>query len=100
MTETLQIILFIMLVVVIIFFLILGVQVFFLLRDVRQTVNKANKVLDDTGSITQSVSGRITSLSELVGGVTTGTIVAKVLGMVINMTKSDRKERRHEEDGA
>lgn len=100
MTETLQIILFIMLVVVIVFFLILGVQVFFLLQEVRKTVTKANKVLDDTGSITSSVSGRIASFSDIVGSVTAGTVLAKVLRVVLNTVgKSERKDRSEDEDG-
>jgi hypothetical protein len=98
MTETLQIILFIMLVVVIIFFLVLGVQVFFLVREARQTLGKANKVIDNTNVITENVSGRISSLSDLVGGVTTGTIVAKMLKLIINTaTKNDKKSDREEE---
>lgn len=101
MTETLQVILFIMLVVVIVFFLILGVQVFFLLQEVRKTVTKANKVLDDTGSITRSVSGRISSLTDIVGSITTGTVVAKILKLVINTVgKSERRGRQEDEDGA
>lgn len=92
MTETLQIILFIMLVVVIIFFLILGVQVFFLVKEVRSTVSKANKVIDNTSLITENVSGRISSLSDLVGGVTTGTMAVKILKLIIGAaTKNDKK---------
>jgi len=101
MTETLQVILFIMLVVVIVFFLILGVQVFLLLQEVRKTVKKANKVLDDTGNITQNVSGRIASFSDIIGGVTAGTIVTKILRLVINMVgKNERKARTEDDDGA
>jgi hypothetical protein len=92
MIDTLQIILFVLLVVVIVFFLILGVQVFYLIQDARRTLNKANKVLENTGNITENVSGRIETLNELVGGVTTGTVIAKALGLFIRMaTKSDKK---------
>lgn len=100
MTETLQIILFVMLVVVIIFFLILGVQVFFLVQEARKTVTKANKVLDNTHVITENVSGRIASISDLIGGVTTGTMVAKVLKLIISTaTKSDKKQKGDDDDG-
>ena len=92
MTETLQIILFVMLVVVIVFFLILGVQVFFLVQEVRRTISKANKVIDNTSVITENVSGRISSFTDLVGGVTTGTMAVKVLKLIIGAaTKSDKK---------
>lgn len=92
MTETLQIVLFVMLMVVVIFFLVLGVQVFLLVKEARTTITKANKVLDNTDSITENVSGRIASLSDLIGGVTTGTVVAKLLKLVItSATKQDKK---------
>lgn len=97
MTETLQIILFIMLMVVIIFFLVLGVQVFMLIKETRTTISKANKVLDNTDMITENVSGRIASISQLIGGVSTGTMAAKILKLVINTaTKHDTKPAERE----
>ncbi len=101
MTETLQIILFVMLMVVIVFFLVLGVQVFFLIQEVRRTVSKANKVIDNTNHITENVSGRIASVSDLLGGVTTGTIVAKLLKLIITTaTKGERKSGKEGERGS
>jgi hypothetical protein len=41
------------------------------------------------------VSGRVSSLSELLGGVATGTMATKVLGTVVKMIlKSDKKESK------
>lgn len=98
MTETLQIILFIMLMVVIIFFLVLGVQVFLLVKEARTTISKANKVLDNTDYITENVSGRIASISELIGGVAAGSVAAKVLKLIISTaTKQDAKKSDREE---
>lgn len=79
MTDPAQIALFIVIIILTILLLVLGVQVFLILRDFKKTISKANKVLDDTGQITQSVSGPITSLSTLVMGLKTGASLAKFL---------------------
>lgn len=88
MIDTAQIVLLFVIVVLTILLLILGVQVFFILRELRQTVSKANKVLDDTGLITESVSGPITTLSTLATGVKTGAAVARLLK---GITKSKKE---------
>ena len=60
--------------------MVLGVQVFLILRDVRSTIAKANKVLDDASHITETVSGPVSSLASVLMGVKTGLIASKVLG--------------------
>lgn len=69
MDPTQNILLFII-VVLSILLLILGVQAFFILKDIGKTIGKANKVLDDAGSITQNFSGvslLVTVLKSLLG---------------------------------
>ena len=88
-----------MLVVVIVFFLILGVQVFFLVQDARKTLTKANKVLEETGSITETVSTRVSGFSNLFGTLATGTAVAKILKMVVTAVASEDKKGRRSDDG-
>lgn len=79
MIDTAQGLLLFVLLVLTILVLVLGVQVFFILRELRQTVTKANKVLDDAGMITESVSGPISSISSLATGVKTGAFIAGLL---------------------
>ena len=81
MIDPAQTALFLVIIVLTILLLILGVQVFFILRELRKTIDKANKVLDDTGLITESVSGPISSLSTLVMGVKTGATVASLINL-------------------
>ena len=57
---------------------VLGIQVFFILRELRKTIDKANKVLDDTSVITESVSKPIASFSTLAMGLKTGATIAKI----------------------
>lgn len=79
MIDTAQGVLLFVLFVLTILVVVLGVQVFFILRELRQTVIKANKVLDDAGVITKSVSGPVSSLSSLATGVKTGAFLAGLL---------------------
>jgi hypothetical protein len=44
---------------------VLGIQVYFILKEFKKTVIKANRVLDDTETITKNVSGPIASISSI-----------------------------------
>ncbi|MBI2074633.1 MAG: hypothetical protein HYT83_02210 [Candidatus Levybacteria bacterium] len=77
--DTAEAVLLLVLVVLTVLLLVLGIQVFFILRELRQTVSKANKVLDDTGVITESVSGPISTISALTTGLKTGATFARFL---------------------
>lgn len=44
---------------------VIGIQVYFILREFRQTLVKANKVLDDTGVISGSVSQPVNLLMQV-----------------------------------
>lgn len=78
MIDTAQAVLLFVIIILTTLLLILGIQVFFILRELKQTVSKANKVLDDTGLITESVSGPISSISSLASGVKTGAAIASL----------------------
>lgn len=79
MVDAAQVVLLIVIAVLAILLVILGIQVFFILRELRTTVAKANKVLDDTGLITESVSTPIATLSTLITGVKAGAYIARIL---------------------
>ena len=91
MVEAAQGVLLFVVLVLTVLLTALGVQVFFILRELRRTVEKANKVLDDTGVITESVSGPISSLSTITTGIKTGAFIAKLL-------KRKKKRSKQEED--
>ena len=74
-----QILLFVVIITLTILLIVLGIQVLFILKDLRRTINKANKVLDDTGTITESVSGPISNLSNMAAGLKVGSIIASLL---------------------
>lgn len=74
--EPVQIILLIVIVILAILLTVLGVQVFLILREIRKTVEKANKVLDDAGVIAKSIAEPVSSLSSLVMGIKSGISIA------------------------
>ena len=79
MFDPAQILLFIVIIVLTILLAVLGIQVFFILRDLRKTISKANKVLDNTGDITESVSQPLSSLSSVLMGLKAGGAIAKII---------------------
>ena len=81
MIDPAQTALFLVVIILTVLLLVLGIQVFFILRELRKTLEKANKVLDDTGVITESVSKPIASLSTLTMGLKTGAVIAKILNV-------------------
>ena len=98
MIDSVQLVLFAVIVVLTILLLALGVQVFFILKEVRRTLEKTNKVLDDTGHITESVSRPISSLSSIAmtfnkaGSVVT---VAKVIKSLLSRDEDDTHQKSH-----
>lgn len=93
MIDPAQTVLFLVIIILTVLLVVLGIQVFFILRELRKTINKANKVLDDTGVITESVSKPISSLSTLAMGLKTGATIAKILQ---GGKKHHEKEKKNE----
>lgn len=77
--DVTQILLLIVVVVLSLILLILGIQIVFILREFKRTISKVNKVLDDTGSITESVSAPIASISSVLTSVKLGSVLLKLL---------------------
>lgn len=95
MIDTAQAVLLFVVVILTILLVILGFQVFLILKELRRTVSKANKVLDDAGTITETVSRPISSLSTIAQGVKTGSAIAALLR---GKKKSSKKSSTGEEE--
>lgn len=89
MTDPAQAALFLVIIILTVLLMILGIQVYFILRALRITIDKANKILEDAGSITESVSKPISSLSTLAMGLKTGASIAKILQGVKHHKKDE-----------
>lgn len=95
MIDAAQAILLFVIFILTILLVVLGIQVYFILRELRRTVQKTNKVLDDAGTITESVTGPVSAISTLATGITTGSILSKIIKnrrkIFDIFTKSDKK---------
>jgi len=94
--DTAQILLVVVVVVLTILLIILGMQVFFILRELRNTILRVNKILDDAELITQSIAGPVSKLSSLTSSIKTGAIIASAL-KIIPFFQS-HKHKHHNED--
>lgn len=81
MIDTVQAVLLFVIVLLTILFVVLGIQVFYILRDLRQTVRKTNVILDDVENITQGISEPLSALSSMINNASALGTVAKVLSL-------------------
>ena len=95
MIDPVQLVLLIVILALTVLLVILGVQVFLILKELRQTITKTNKVLDHANSITENIETPLAALSSLTLGVKASsliTIVKFVRGLL-----SKEKEEHHKE---
>ena len=92
MNDPAQILLFVIIIVLMILLVVLGIQVYFVLKDIRKTLSKVNKVLDDSGEITEAIKGPVTGFSGAVMGLKTG---SSLLGLFNKVTNSSKEEKHH-----
>ena len=90
--DTAQILLLVVVVVLTFLLLVLGVQVFFILKEFKNTIGKLNKVLDDAGMITESVSTPLLSLSSIITSVKTGLSLASLLKSKKKPARSSQRD--------
>lgn len=89
--DSAQVILITVIVLLTVLLIALGVQVFFILRELRKTVSKANKVLDNTDVITGSVSAPISSLSGIAAGIKTIAPFLNIFKKIISKSDSAKQ---------
>jgi len=92
MTESAQLLLIVVVTTLTILLTVVGVEVFLILKEVKKSVEKINKILDDAGMISESVAKPIVSASSSLGSLSG---IAGLLGLIF--TKK-RKKKEEEED--
>ncbi len=97
--DSAQIILIIVIILLTVLLAVLGIQVFFILREFRKTVSKANKVLDNTNVITQSVSAPISSLSSIATGIKTGATFINLFKKILSSGDDEKKKKKEGRNG-
>jgi len=94
MIDSVQLVLLIVIVILTLLLVALGVQVYFILKDFRQTISKTNKILDNADSITENIEGPLAALSSLALGVKASSLFT-VAKLIKNLLGSDPDDRRH-----
>lgn len=84
-----QTILLSIIIVLTVFLVILGFQAFFVLKDVRKSLHKVNKLFDDADNLIGQVQKPISSASNLISAITAGAGLAHLLKQV---KKEDTKK--------
>jgi hypothetical protein len=85
--DAAQMLLLAVIVILTLILVLLGIQVFLILKEFRRTVLKVNKVLDDTGVISESIATPVSNLSGIFGGVKAGL-------SLLTMLKKKKKIRK------
>lgn len=93
MIDSVQLILLLVIIVLTILLVVLGIQVFYILRDLRQTVKKTNKILENANNITEGIEGPISAISSLLIG-TKGGSVLSIFRFVKNLLSKDNHEEK------
>lgn len=81
MIDTVQAVLLFVIVLLTILFVVLGVQVFYILRDLRQTIRRTNNILEDAENLTEGISNSFESVSGIFGGASTFKSVVNLISM-------------------
>jgi uncharacterized membrane protein YqiK len=91
--DTAQLLLIVVVVILTGLLLILGIQVFLILKEFRRTLIKANKLLDDIESLTESIANPISQFSAFTASFKTGTVIASALKLLpFFQTKKHKEE--------
>ena len=98
--EPVQIVLLIVIVVLTILLSVLGFQVFLILREIKKTIEKSNKVLDDAGIISESIATPVSAFSSLAMSIKTGVSFAgwikKAYDMLLSHLPHKETNDQHE----
>ena len=82
MIDPVQAVLLVVIILLTLLLLVLGVQVFFILRELKNTISHATRVLEHTESITESVSEPMSFLSGLLLSTKSLSTISKILRRV------------------
>lgn len=88
----LQTVLIVILVILTINLIGVGIYVILILKEFRETIRKANHVLDNVGEVTDVVVNPITSLAGVITGVTQSVNAVKAISSLFERNEKKEKE--------
>ena len=80
-------------IVLAVFLVVVGIQVFFTLKELRKSLKKANKLMDDADDIVSQVKKPIETAGNLVTALTAGAGIAHFLKKIAGEIKHERGEK-------
>lgn len=86
MIDTVQAILLFVIILLTVLLFVLGIQVFFILKEFKKTVEKTNRIIETAESLTEAVVEPVSLISSIVLGLKTAS----------KFFKSSNKENEHE----
>ncbi len=72
-----------------------GINVIYVLVELKKSVEKANRILDNSGDITETFSNTVKSMSSFAVGISAGSVVVSVIkgiGFIRKFTKKKEQE--------
>ncbi len=88
-----QAVLLSVIIVLAIFLLVVGLQAFFTLKDLRKTLKKANKLMDDADDIVGQIKKPIETAGNVFTAVTAGAGIAHIIKKITGEIKHERNEK-------
>lgn len=88
MIDPVQAVLLFVIVLLTVLLMVLGVQIFLILRDLRGTVRRTNRVLDHVDNLTENISEPFALLS---GIFSSSGIISKMLKVIGKYSEKDKK---------
>jgi hypothetical protein len=70
--DTTQLVIVIVTITLAALFVILGIQIFFILKEVRFSIRKVNKMLDDLGKVSGTVGDGVVNMGGFINGLKAG----------------------------
>lgn len=92
MINLTQVILVVVITTLTILLTFIGIQVVYILKDLRETLQKVNKIVGQAESLTAAISKPITGISSLIEGIQSSLKIAELLGYVKKNAKNAMNE--------
>lgn len=95
MVDLTQVLLVIVITTLTVLLTFIGIQVVYILREVRKSIEKINKILDDAGVVSESIAQPISGLGGMIDGLKSG---VKVIDMISGFLSKRKKNNPSDEN--
>src|SRR4030042_2704938 len=97
MVDLTQLLLIVVITTLTILLSFIGIQVVFILRELRRTLEKINKMLDDLGLITESIAQPIAGFGGMIDGIRSGMKAVNAIGRFLNKKPEGQESKENTE---